>query len=133
VVARAVGEGVTVDVFAAVGERDPVVGRLQRRYPGRLPDPRPSIIKSSGGPGGPGEVCKAGIDLLLPRARRTASGRNSGGHGGCVRGSGHLLTQTQWSSACSNGATPKAKRGSIERFFGHVFRFFGLQRPPVCG
>lgn len=25
------------------------------------------------------------------------------------------------------------KRGSIERFFGRVFRFFGLQRPPVCG
>jgi hypothetical protein len=25
------------------------------------------------------------------------------------------------------------KRGAIERFFGRVFRFFGLQRPPVCG
>ena len=25
------------------------------------------------------------------------------------------------------------KRRSIERFFGRVFCFFGLQRPPVCG
>lgn len=25
------------------------------------------------------------------------------------------------------------KRGSIERFFGRAFRFFGLQRPPVVG
>jgi transposase len=25
------------------------------------------------------------------------------------------------------------KRGGIERFFGRVFRFFGLQRPPLCG
>lgn len=25
------------------------------------------------------------------------------------------------------------KRSSIERCFGRVFRFFGLQRPPVCG
>jgi Transposase DDE domain len=25
------------------------------------------------------------------------------------------------------------KRSGIERFFGRVFRFFGLQRPPVCG
>jgi len=25
------------------------------------------------------------------------------------------------------------RRSSIERFFGRVFRFFGLQRPPVCG
>ena len=25
------------------------------------------------------------------------------------------------------------KRGGIERFFGRVFRFFGLQRPPVIG
>lgn len=25
------------------------------------------------------------------------------------------------------------KRSSIERFFGRVFCFFGLQRPPVCG
>ncbi len=25
------------------------------------------------------------------------------------------------------------KRGSIERFFGRTFRFFGLQRPPVVG
>jgi hypothetical protein len=25
------------------------------------------------------------------------------------------------------------KRGSIERFFGRVFRFFGLQRPQACG
>jgi hypothetical protein len=25
------------------------------------------------------------------------------------------------------------KRGSIERFFGRVFCFFLLQRPPVCG
>ena len=25
------------------------------------------------------------------------------------------------------------KRGSIERVFGRVFRFFGLQRPPVVG
>jgi hypothetical protein len=25
------------------------------------------------------------------------------------------------------------KRGSIARFFGRVFRFFGLQRPPVVG
>jgi hypothetical protein len=25
------------------------------------------------------------------------------------------------------------KRSGIERFFGRVFRFFGLQRPPACG
>lgn len=25
------------------------------------------------------------------------------------------------------------KRAAIERFFGRAFRFFGLQRPPVCG
>jgi len=25
------------------------------------------------------------------------------------------------------------KRSGIERFFGRVFRYFGLQRPPVCG
>jgi len=25
------------------------------------------------------------------------------------------------------------KRTSIERFFGRVFLFFGLQRPPLCG
>lgn len=30
-------------------------------------------------------------------------------------------------------AADLAKRGSIERFFGRVFRFFGLQRPPVVG
>ncbi len=30
-------------------------------------------------------------------------------------------------------AAELGKRGSIERFFGRVFRFFGLQRPPVVG
>lgn len=29
--------------------------------------------------------------------------------------------------------TELGKRSGIERFFGRVFRFFGLQRPPVCG
>jgi transposase len=26
-----------------------------------------------------------------------------------------------------------SKRSAIERFFGRVFLFFGLQRPPLCG
>ena len=30
-------------------------------------------------------------------------------------------------------AAELGKRGAIERFFGRVFPFFGLQRPPVCG
>jgi len=30
-------------------------------------------------------------------------------------------------------ASELGKRSSIERFFGRVFCFFGLQRPPVCG
>ncbi len=30
-------------------------------------------------------------------------------------------------------AAELGKRGGIERFFGRVFRFFGLQRPPVVG
>ena len=30
-------------------------------------------------------------------------------------------------------AAELGKRGATERFFGRVFPFFGLQRPPVCG
>src|SRR5205085_564115 len=30
-------------------------------------------------------------------------------------------------------ASELGKRGGIERFFGRVFRFFALQRPPVVG
>ncbi len=30
-------------------------------------------------------------------------------------------------------ATALGKRSGIARFFGRVFRFFGLQRPPVVG
>ena len=65
----------------------------------------------------------------------------------CVSSAGSMRSWARWQSSPGTGTRQKnrsclpptwtkeelGKRNSIERFFGRVFLFFHLQRPPLCG
>src|SRR5712691_1453854 len=67
--------------------------------------------------------------------------------GDCVSSLGSIARLGRWRSCPGTGTRQKnrsclpptwtkdelGKRSSIERFFGRVFLFFHLQRPPLCG